>query len=100
MAEPLHADQIASRDFSTSFRGFDQHEVRSFLAQVATELATAHERERALAERVAELEAVPPAALDEAALEQALGQEATRVIHAAREAASDIRERAEANASK
>ena len=100
MAEPLHADQIASRDFSTSFRGFDQHEVRSFLAQVATELATAQERERALVERVAELEAAPPAALDEAALEQALGQEATRVIHAAREAASDIRERAEANAAK
>jgi DivIVA domain-containing protein len=100
MAEPLHADQIASRDFSTSFRGFDQHEVRSFLAHVATELATAHERERALAERVAQLEAAPPAALDEAALEQALGQEATRVIHAAREAASEIRERAEANAAK
>src|SRR5688572_11711112 len=100
MAEPLHADQIASRDFPTSFRGFDQHEVRSFLGLVAAELATALERERVLQARVAELEAAPPAELDEETLELRLGQEATRVIHAAREAAAEIRERAEANAAK
>ncbi|HYD09151.1 MAG TPA: DivIVA domain-containing protein [Acidimicrobiales bacterium] len=98
MAEQLHADQIASRDFPTTFRGFDQHEVRSFLGQVAAVLAASHERERALVARVAELEAAPPPALDEGALERALGQEATRVIHAAREAAAEIKERAETNA--
>src|SRR5687767_8997634 len=91
MSEPLQPEHVAHRDFSLSFRGFDQHEVRAYLGQLATEIAAWREREDALQARLAELETSPPAAFDEAALEAALGHEATRVIHAAREAAAEIR---------
>jgi DivIVA domain-containing protein len=95
MSEPTHADQIARKDFSLSFRGFDQSEVRAYLGQLASEVAGWREREEQLHARVAELEAAPQADLDEAALETALGREATKILHAAREAASEIRTRAE-----
>src|SRR3954452_9974129 len=97
MSEPLHADEVARKEFPLSFRGFDQHEVRSFLAQVAGELGSWEERERTLRARISDLEHAPPIAdLDEAAIEVALGQEAMRILHAAREAASEIRANAEA----
>ncbi|MEA3020583.1 MAG: hypothetical protein QOI47_2107, partial [Actinomycetota bacterium] len=95
MSEPLDADQVARHEFSLGFRGFDQNEVRAFLGRVAAELAVAGEREARLREQVAQLEAAPAPELDEAALEAALGHEATKVIHAARGAAAEIRANAE-----
>jgi DivIVA domain-containing protein len=94
----LSAEDVARRQFATGFRGFEQHEVRAFLGRVAAELASLQERERSLRDRLAAAEARPPAApvdLDDAAMEAALGVETTRVIHAAREAAAEIRQRAE-----
>jgi DivIVA domain-containing protein len=98
MWKPLHADQVAGKEFSLSFRGFDQSEVRAFLAHVAAELSARDERERTLLERIGELETVSPPELDDATLEEALGHAATKVIHAAREAATEIRTRADAEA--
>jgi DivIVA domain-containing protein len=97
MAEEMGADEVARKQFSTAFRGFDQYEVRAFLAQVASTLATLREREKAFREKVAGLEAATPASsnADEVDLEQALGAEMTKVLHAAREAASEIRVHAE-----
>ncbi|MBW3575830.1 MAG: DivIVA domain-containing protein [Actinobacteria bacterium] len=92
----LGAEEVASKEFPVKFRGFDQHEVRAFLAQVAAELAAARERERLQRERLeaAETRAASMVPTD-AEIEAALGQEAGRVLHAAREAAQEIRSRAE-----
>ena len=90
MSEPVHADQVARKEFSVGFRGFDQHEVRAFLARVAGELSACEERERSLRARIVDLERPAPVAeLDEATIEAALGQTATRIIQAAREAAAE-----------
>jgi DivIVA domain-containing protein len=98
MVTPGNADIEARKDFPLSFRGFDQAEVRAHLAQLTAELGGLREREATLRARVAELESAPAADLDEAALEIALGREATRVLHAAREAAAEIRANAEEQA--
>src|SRR5688500_520408 len=94
--QPIGADDVARKHFATAFRGFDQYEVRAFLAQVAAELASLHERERSLRERLAEaLERPVQRPVGEDELEAALGVETTRVLHAAREAAAEIRAKAE-----
>lgn len=94
--QPIGADDVARRQFNTAFRGFDQHEVRAFLAQIAAELASLHERERGLRERLAAVEDRPAAReVSGDDLEDALGTEMARVLHAAREAAAEIRGRAE-----
>jgi DivIVA domain-containing protein len=96
----IGADEVARKHFATAFRGFDQYEVRAFLAQVAAELASLQERESSLRERLAGSGAETPApaaarVFAEDELEAALGAETTRVLHAAREAAAEIRARAE-----
>lgn len=93
---PILAEDVARKDFSRSFRGFDQYSVRAYLGQVAAELAVSQEREVSLRERLAaaEARAVPPE-LGEAELSAALGAEAGRLLQAAREAASEIRSHAE-----
>jgi DivIVA domain-containing protein len=98
MSEPVAAEQIARKDFPLSFRGFDQNEVRAYLAQVAGQLSAGLAREEELLAHIERLESVAPtdvAALDEEAIEAALGREATRILHAAREAAAEIRANAE-----
>ncbi len=92
----LGAEEVAAKEFPVGFRGFAQHEVRAFLAQVAAELAAARERERLQRERLeaAEARAASRMPTDEE-IEAALGQEAGRVLQAAREAAAEIRTRAE-----
>ena len=93
---PITADDVARKQFATAFRGFDQYEVRAFLASIAAELASLHEREKSLRERLSAAEVKPPAAeIAEDELEAALGAEMTRVLHAAREAAAEIRANAE-----
>lgn len=90
------ADEVARKDFATSFRGFDQHEVRSFLGRLAAELAALQTRERSLEERLVAADArAVPTEIGETELENALGHETAKVLHAAREAASEIRGRAE-----
>src|SRR5260221_983324 len=96
-SEPsLSPGEIASRTFAASFRGFDQGEVRRYLERVAAELTTAIERENALK---AEMEALRHKAahpeLDEVALTTALGDEAASILRSVREAAADIRAKAE-----
>jgi DivIVA domain-containing protein len=94
--QSIGADDVARKQFGTAFRGFDQYEVRAFLAQVAAEVASLHEREKGLRERLAAAEERRPARdIDENELEAVLGAETTRVLHAAREAAAEIRTHAE-----
>lgn len=91
----LGAEEVATKEFRVTLRGFSQHDVRSFLAQVAAELAAAKERERLQRERLEAAEARSSRLPSEDDLEAALGQEASKVLHAAREAAAEIRARAE-----
>ncbi|HEY1738717.1 MAG TPA: DivIVA domain-containing protein, partial [Acidimicrobiia bacterium] len=93
----LAPEDVSTRAFSSSFRGLNESEVRSFLQRVADELSRAHGRivelERQLdARRSAPDDAAP---LDEGALLDALGEETTKLLRNAREAARDIRTRAE-----
>ncbi len=92
-------DEVAARTFPTSFRGFDPTEVRGYLAEVASALAAAASREAALQDDLARTRAtLENPALDESVLLGALGEEAARLLQAAKEAAADIRSKADANA--
>ncbi|MBW8827020.1 MAG: DivIVA domain-containing protein [Acidobacteria bacterium] len=93
------ADEVAQKHFGTAFRGFDQYEVRAYLASLGAHVRLLSERESALRDQLAELEAHarPVGPATEAELETALGVETTRVLHAAREAAAEIRAHAEEN---
>lgn len=98
----LTADEIATRTFSSAFRGFSEAEVTAYLRRVADEIADARRRvadlEAALAR--AEAAAAAPRSLTEEELLDALGDETARLLHTARDAARDIRTKAEENAAR
>ena len=94
---PLDATGIARRHFSTVRKGYDPTEVRAFLHELSEivgriQRGQAHQLDRA--ER-AEARAQLAEQLDEHRLVELLGMETARVLEAAREAASDIRAKAE-----
>lgn len=92
-------DEVAARTFPTSFRGFDPGQVREYLAEVASALAAAAQREEAVRDELARARAtLANPNIDEAVLLEVLGDEAARVLQAAKEAAVDIRSKADANA--
>lgn len=96
-APPLDAAGIARRQFATARKGFDANEVRRYLDQLAERVADLQRREaeqRARAE-AAEARATPIEQMDEHRLVALLGSETARVLESAREAASDIRTKAE-----
>ena len=97
----LGAEEVASKEFPVTFRGFGQHDVRAFLAQVAAELAAARERERLQRERLeaAEARAAARTPTDQE-IDAALGQEAGRLLHAAREGAAEILAKAKEEAAR
>ena len=98
----ISPEEVANRAFATSFRGFSESEVRSFLKRVSEELTAAHERERELAVAVDDLEAQlrAPRPLNEQELLDALGEETARLLRSAREAGDDIRKKAEERAAR
>jgi DivIVA domain-containing protein len=93
---------VAEAGFSTSRRGYHPDEVRAFLTSVAAELGRMKERERLLEAQLLEARAVTPdiVELDDATVAKALGEETLRVLHTARESASEIKIRAEENAAR
>ncbi|HUP69789.1 MAG TPA: DivIVA domain-containing protein [Acidimicrobiales bacterium] len=97
MAEaPLSAEEIAHRGFPSTFRGFDPAEVRAYLVRVSNELKAAAARERDLKQKLIEAErlAANPV-IDQAMLTRALGEETSRVLVSAQEAARQLQARAE-----
>jgi DivIVA domain-containing protein len=98
--DDLSADGIARRTFSTSFRGFDQLEVRGFLNAVAGELRSLVDRQGQLRQELEETRARLAAAeeADIHRLTTVLGEETARVLEAARDAAAQMRARAEESA--
>src|SRR4051812_30731780 len=89
-------DEIARRSFPVVFRGYDQDQVRRFLQKASEELKAARVREQELRQALEDVRSnTPQPELDEAALTAALGEETTRILVSAREAAADIRTKAE-----
>ncbi|HEX6476644.1 MAG TPA: DivIVA domain-containing protein, partial [Acidimicrobiales bacterium] len=95
----LSADEVARRSFPTVRKGFDPTDVRMFLDSVAEQLQILYDHEDDLRRRLvrAEQQAAHPE-MDEATLTSALGQETTRVLRSAHDAAGDMKARAEESA--
>jgi len=101
--DPSSPAQVATATFTTSRKGFDSEEVRELLRMVAAELARLQDRETLLENELRMLEQIPPpslAELDEEVVAGLLGDEATRIVAAARESAAQIKTRAEEGASR
>lgn len=98
-SEPhLAPEEISRRTFSTVFRGFDPVEVRTYLSRVADELGLMRERYKHLEQQLIQAESkAEHTELDEDALTSALGEESARVLKAAKQAAADIKAKAEEN---
>jgi DivIVA domain-containing protein len=96
--DPSSAASVSSAQFPTARRGFDQAEVRDFLRMVAAELARLQERERFLERELRTSQnkgASENVTMDDDTATRLLGEEAARVLQTAREAATQIRTRAE-----
>jgi DivIVA domain-containing protein len=91
---PLTPEAVAGASFGSSLRGYNHEEVRAFLARVAQAL-----REVRLAEGTQRARAEAAEArvgkVDEEDVTRYLGEEAVGVLNAAREAAADMRAKAE-----
>ena len=95
--DPSSPAAVGSAAFPTSRRGFDQAEVRDFLKMVAAEMARLQERERFLESEMRAMQTrglSAPGRLDEETVTTLLGEEAARVLTAARDASTQIRDRA------
>src|SRR6478735_3095947 len=101
--DPSSPASVADAAFGTSRRGFDQGEVRDFLRMVAAELGRLQERERFLERELRTAQTNPDldnVRFDDATLTRLLGEETARVLTTAREASTEIREKAEQNAAR
>jgi DivIVA domain-containing protein len=87
----LASGDVARATFSPTRRGYDPREVRSYLEQVARELASAERRIAELREHVADAErrAEHPV-LDEATLASALGTQSAAILRSAHEEAQRV----------
>ena len=101
--DPSSPAAVGAASFPAARRGFDQGEVRDFLRMVAAELARLQERERFLETEMRAMQTrgmSSPGRLDEETVTTLLGEEAARVLSTARDASSQIRERAEESATR
>ena len=92
----LDPEAVEKADFGTVRRGYEPEPVRSRLREAAQEIRRLTGLVGSLQERIAEFEATPPERLETARAVEALGDEAARVLQAARDAAQERFERAEA----
>jgi DivIVA domain-containing protein len=98
----LTAELIQAQSFTAGFRGYDQNEVRTFLARVAAEVRTLRERNTNLesAWHSAEERAARPPVLDEDTLMSAVGEETAAILRTARAASADLKTKAAEEAEK
>ena len=92
----LAPEAVEEIDFATVRRGFEPGPVRNRLRGAADEIRRLNALIVSLSERIAEMEATPPAELESHRVAEALGDEAARFLQAARDAAQERIERAEA----
>ncbi len=101
--DPSSPAAVSAAAFTVARRGYDQTEVRDFLRMVSAELARLQERERFLESELKAMQTrgmSAPGMLDEEVVTALLGEEAARVLTAAREASAQIRQRAEESATR
>ena len=101
--DPSSPSAVGAASFPVARRGYDQGEVRDFLRMVAAELARLQERQRFLESELRSMQTrgmSAPGMLDEEVVTALLGEEAARVLTAAREASAQIRQRAEESATR
>jgi DivIVA domain-containing protein len=100
--ESLDPHAIADHPFGSSFRGYDQDEVRAYLHQIAEQLRQLAAHNNDLQRRVDAAEAAvrraQPHELDIHEVATLLGEEAARVLETARNAAGEIHAKADENA--
>ena len=94
--EGLVPEELERADFNTVRRGFEPEPVRRRLREAASEVRRLHGLVASLQQQVAELESAPAERIETAHVMEALGDEAARVLQAARDAARERLERAEA----
>ena len=92
----LAPEAVEKADFDTVRRGYAPEPVRSRLREVAEEIRRLNSLVALLQERIAEFESTPSKELESARVAEALGDEAARLLQAARNAAQERVERAEA----
>ena len=92
----LDPEAVEKADFGTVRRGYQPEPVRSRLREAAQEIRRLNALVASFQERIAEFEATPAERLDTAREVEALGDDTARVLQAARDAAQDRLERAEA----
>jgi DivIVA domain-containing protein len=96
----LDPDEVGRKSFETAFRGYDPGEVQAYLLTIATALRTADERVFELETRLVDAERAAEQAgvIDDARLTAALGDEVAGILESARQAAAQLRARAEPEA--
>ncbi|MDE0495390.1 MAG: hypothetical protein OXH54_15720 [Acidimicrobiaceae bacterium] len=92
----LAPEELERADFGTVRRGFEPEPVRRRLREAAAEVRRLNGLVDSLQQRLAELESAPPDKIETAHVVEALGDEAARVLQAARDAARERLSRAEA----
>ena len=100
MADAADSHNIARRTFEVVRRGYEQQEVRGYLHEISSLVERLQREATELRERAERAEAQLGLAdgPDEAMLMEVLGEETTRVLTSARDAAGEIRAKAEAAA--
>lgn len=100
MPDDLDTQAIARRTFDVARRGYEQQDVRAFLHEVSSLVDRLQREAQELRERAdrAEARLGLSDAPDEAMLMEVLGEETTRVLTSARDAAAEIRAKADAAA--
>src|SRR3954471_822202 len=100
MPDPFDAHEIARKSFESGRKGYEPQEVRAYLHEVSSFVERLQREHRDLKERAERAEARLGLSdeLDEGMLLEVLGEETTRVLTSAREAAAEIRAKAEAAA--
>ena len=92
----LEPEAVEETDFATVRRGYEPGPVRARLREAAEEIRRLNILAGSLSNRIAELEATPAEVLESRRVAEALGDEATRILQSASDAAQERIERAEA----
>lgn len=92
----LDPEAVEEIDFAKVRRGYEPESVRTRLHEAAEEIRRLNALVGSLSDRITELEATPPETLESRRVAEALGDEATRVLQSATDAAQVQIERAEA----
>lgn len=92
-------DEVARREFATVFRGYDPAEVRSFLNQLSEQIVETADRVAELQKMLTETqERVKNPELTEEMVTSLLGEQTAQILRSAREAAKDVRDKADEEA--